>query len=197
MAHHTYHTECLILSARPMGEANRMVAALTRDLGLVHAVARASREGRSKLRYALQGHAHASISLVRGREVWRVVGAVPFGDVLGGSDIGREGREALARVFRLVERLIAGEGGDHAVFETVLGFSSVLRNTDPSSDLVKSAECVAVLRILRSLGYLREDAALEAFAAPDSLAPSVLASFGAVRPRALAHINAALRATHL
>ena len=200
MAHHTYHTDSIILSSRPVGESNRYLSLLTRDLGLVRAVARASREGRSKLRYALQTYARATVSLVRGRETWRVVGAVSEGSALPRTlTHSAEVREIIARVARLVERLIPGEGGDPALFETVdhLASTVCIENERVTREVLASMECIAVLRILRSLGYLGDDAALDPFNGEVPLSLDAAHEFGTLRPRAIARINAALRATHL
>ena len=200
MAHHTYHTDSIVLSSRPVGESNRYLSLLTRDLGLVRAVARASREGRSKLRYALQTYARATISLVRGRETWRVVGAVSEGSALPGSSAETaQAREVVARVARLVERLIPGEGGDPVLFETVSRLASAVSIADErvTGEALASMECIAVLRILRSLGYLGDDAALETFHGEEMLSLDAAHEFTSLRPRAIARINAALRATHL
>lgn len=199
MAHHTYHTDGIVLSSRPVGESNRYLTILTRDLGLVRATARSSREGRSKLRYALQNYARVTVSLVHGQESWRVVGAVSEGSALPRTVRSASARETIARVARLVERLIPGEGGDPTLFETVDRLARVLSSDEPhvTGEVLASMECIAVLRILRSLGYLGDDAALDPFNTEAPLSLDVAHEFGALRARAIARINAALRATHL
>ncbi len=199
MAHHTYHTDGFVLSARPVGESNHYLSILTRDLGLVRATARSSREERSKLRYALQSYARATISLVHGKEMWRIVGAVAAGSILPAAGEHRAlGREIVARVARLLERLIPGEGGDAVLFETVDQLAGIVRADERvSREALANVECIAVLRILRALGYLGDDATLDTFNTPSPFSLDAVVQFDSLRPRAIARINAALRVTHL
>ncbi|HEY4493311.1 MAG TPA: recombination protein O N-terminal domain-containing protein [Candidatus Paceibacterota bacterium] len=75
MSERIYTTRALVLSERASGEASKVFTLFTRELGLVYAYARSVREVRSKLRYNLPLYSHTLVSLVPGREYWRLVGA--------------------------------------------------------------------------------------------------------------------------
>src|SRR3989344_4658930 len=75
MAHHVYDTEGFILGSTPLGEANHLISVLTQELGFIRGFARSSRRENSKLRYALQNLSFVRLSLVRGKEMWRIIGA--------------------------------------------------------------------------------------------------------------------------
>lgn len=75
MAHRIYRTEGIILRAIPAGEADRFFYMFTRECGVVGARAQGVRKTESKLRHGLAPFSHTRADLVRGKQVWRVVGA--------------------------------------------------------------------------------------------------------------------------
>jgi len=75
MAEKVYTTRALVIGERASGEASKVFTLFTRDLGLVQAYARSVREVRSKLRFNLSLHNFSRITLVPGREYWKVIGA--------------------------------------------------------------------------------------------------------------------------
>jgi recombinational DNA repair protein (RecF pathway) len=83
MSYEKYTTEAMVLTQVPRGEHDKVYALYTRDFGLVYARASAVRAEKSKMRYALQSHAHARVSLVRGSRGWRAAGASCHGAGLG------------------------------------------------------------------------------------------------------------------
>src|SRR4051812_15310479 len=81
MAYHIYRTEGIVLRGSPDGESNKYLSVYTRELGLVGATARSVRKAESKLRYGLQEYSISTVSLVRGRDVWRITNAVPISNI--------------------------------------------------------------------------------------------------------------------
>ncbi|MEK7535643.1 MAG: recombination protein O N-terminal domain-containing protein [Patescibacteria group bacterium] len=75
MAEKIYTTEAFVVGERASGEGSKVLTLFTRELGLVYAYARSVRETRSKLRYNLSIYSRTLVSLVPGREYWRLVGA--------------------------------------------------------------------------------------------------------------------------
>jgi len=75
MSERIYTTSALVIGERTSGEASKVFTLFTRELGLVYAYARSVREVRSKLRYNLPLYSFTLVSLVAGREYWRIVGA--------------------------------------------------------------------------------------------------------------------------
>ena len=61
-----------MLSEKSIGEANRIYTIMTRDLGLVRAMATGVRKETSKLRGNIEPFSLASISFVKGKNYWRL-----------------------------------------------------------------------------------------------------------------------------
>src|SRR5678810_1294690 len=111
MSYHIYTTKGLVLSARPVREADRTYAILTRDLGLVRASATGVRKESSKLRGALEPFVISNISLVRGKEYWRITSAEVLRPIPAEAGIGRP--------LALLERLVAREAAHPKLFDTI------------------------------------------------------------------------------
>ena len=75
MSYHIYNTKGIILSEKSLREADRVYSILTRDLGLIRATALGVRKESSKLRGNLEPVGLTTVSLVRGKEYWRVTSA--------------------------------------------------------------------------------------------------------------------------
>lgn len=146
---HKYDTQGIVLSRLNTGEAHTLVTSLTADLGLVRARAQSVRKPGAKLASALTTLAESQLVLVRGREGWRVTGAVlaePWFTRLAT----RSARVCAARVSGLLLRLVVGETQDAELFPILRGFFEAL-STIPE-DQYEAAEILAVVRILSVLG---------------------------------------------
>lgn len=194
--HHIYTTDGYILESRSNGETSKVYSIFTRDLGMVWAKAQGVRLQKSKLKPALQSFSRVRISLVRGREMWRITSA------RAGLNLFREfksrdgGVKMMARVFLIVRRLLAGEEKNVKLFEIIeAGFDFLLSQEFSETDL-RSLEYILVLKILDNLGYRARGASLQTFiASPFSL--DTAASFRPHQRGAALEINAALRESHL
>ena len=71
-----YQTRGIVISRVHTGEANTTIALLTEQVGLVYARAQSLRKPGAKLAHALTTLAESEVVLVRGKEEWRVAGAV-------------------------------------------------------------------------------------------------------------------------
>ena len=144
-----YTTRGIVLARTHVGEANTLVAMLTEDVGLVFARAQSLRKPGAKLAAALATFAESELVLVRGKEGWRVAGAV-----LGENWFQRlpspDTRAAAARVSGLLLRLVAGEAQDSVLFPIVRAF--LISLTDVPPEQREAAEILAVLRLLAALG---------------------------------------------
>lgn len=193
MAYHLYHTEGIVLGSKDTGESNRFYFILTRDLGLVGAVAQGVRELKSKLRGHLAAGSRGAMTFVRGRDVWRLTSA----EEVSGFDRRDHGRlRAALRMAGLVRRLVHGEERDTALYDEVraaLAFVSSLECKEEDRALI---EVVFAVRILAHLGYGEEDEAVGT-ALGGAWGSELL---DATRPhaRTMVHaVNEALRASHL
>jgi DNA repair protein RecO len=197
MAHHTYTTSALVLGLHPYGEDSRVCVLYTKEVGLVHAVAKSIRTVRSKLRCALQTYSSVEVSLVHGREIWRVTGAREiksyyFSDVLTSAQ-----QATTARIFSLTRRLIAGEESHPELFDKLVQGLETLSRPGLSSDYLESIECVVVLQMLHALGYVSEPDHIRVLVSSAFFAEG---SFGALTPlrhELIAHINRGLKAAQL
>lgn len=192
--HSIVATEGLVLAKRTAGEANTLVAILTKDLGLVRASARSARVEQSKLRYGLEALTHGKFSLVRGRYEWKLVGAEHLSrDYLGTSPVHRR---AAGRVARLLLRLIHGEDPTGELYVTVAEGLKCLARAQSDAD-AESIECVLVLRVLAHLGYLPHTPEIIPFIKTDFFSMELTAAVARSRNMLIRAINESLSATGL
>ncbi|PIR46703.1 MAG: DNA repair protein RecO [Candidatus Vogelbacteria bacterium CG10_big_fil_rev_8_21_14_0_10_45_14] len=147
--YHFYNTECFVLGAEDISEGSRLLTLFTRELGLVRVHARSIRVERSKLRSFLQPYSFAEVSLVRGREFWRLTtGGVGFGALILDT---MEKRCALARISALSSRLIVGEERDSSLYEEFFAGTRAL--TRLNQEELRRWELLLMARLLSLLGY--------------------------------------------
>ncbi len=195
--HHLYHTPAFVLNSTSFGEANRSFRIFTKDLGLIQASAQGVRFLKSKLRYSLQDFSYSEITVVRGKEFWRVTGAVKRESLF---EILREDAPMFAvfgRVFALLERLLSGEEKNELLFEYLeeAVHFALLKKRSPES--VRNFEYILVLRILSSLGYLGSSTDALAFVESPYWSDELLQRLNSVVPRILGEINKSLKESHL
>jgi len=151
MSHHIYQTEAFVIDSRPSGEANKIVYLFTKDLGLVVAAAQGVRLLKSKLRYSLQDFSYSKVSLVRGKEMWRLTSAGLVEKLLAKMS---PDSFAFARGLSLVKRLVQGEEKNEALFETLRHAADFLSSREIDQASPEAFEQLLVLRILHTLGYV-------------------------------------------
>ncbi len=187
---HKYETRGLVLARTHTGEANTFVTLLTPDLGLVHARAQSLRKPGAKLAASLATLAESEVVLVRGKEGWRVTGAV-----LDESWFKRvehdDARDRIARVSGLVLRLVAGEAQDTEIFLVMKGFLEALATL--AQDRFEAAEVLVVLRMLAALGFDSGDVSGDA----SDFTPATLSTVMNNRKAYIARINAGIAASGL
>ncbi len=132
----------------PLAEASATLFLLTHEFGLVKARAQGVRKAGAKLASAVQTFNESDMILVRGKDGWRLSGAVLAKDWFAA--LSPVARSRAGRIARLLLRLVHGESNDPAAFYLFRGFLAVLPGlTETEAD---AAETLAALRILRSLG---------------------------------------------
>ncbi len=187
---HKYDTRGIVLSRTPLGEANALVILLTPELGLVYARAQGVRNSGAKLSGALTTLAESNLMLVRGKEGWRIVGALLEENWF--EKIGEfSSRKRAARISGLLVRLVAGEIRDPALFSVVRGFFQAL--TILPNEMHEAAEMLAALRALSVLG-------LDAGQIPgesELFSESLLTSINAERTEYITRINRGIAASGL
>jgi len=179
-----------VLSRSTVGEASSFVTLLTPELGLVRVLAQSVRKPGAKLAAALATFAESSVVLVRGRDGWRLAGAVLEENWFARMQCAAA-RERAARVSGLLLRLVAGEAHDAALFPVMRGFFETLSELPEGAH--EAAEVLAALRVLAALGLDAGEIPGEAsaFTAP------LLATVTLERPSYIARINHGIAASGL
>lgn len=146
---HKYSTSGIVLARTPIREAGMLVTLLTPDLGLVRARAEGVRRSGAKLAHALQTLCEADCMLVRGKEGWRLTGAVLSENRFIGLSV--PSRSRIARVASLLLRLVHGEVDDALLHQEFMAFMEAIPTLLPEE--AEAAETLVVLRLLHQLGF--------------------------------------------
>lgn len=145
---HKYETTALVLARTPLKESAALVTLLSEEFGLVRARAEGLRKPGAKLAHALQTLDRCSVTLVRGKEGWRLSGAILEESWF--KKLSRTERLRAGRVAGLLLRLVHGEANDPSLFVLFTDFLEVLPElTEEAQD---AAEIMTALRILAVLG---------------------------------------------
>lgn len=146
---HRYETRGIVLGRSPLGEANTLVTILTPELGLVRARAQGLRRPGAKLSSALATFAESELTLLRGKEGWRVAGAVLYENwFLRLSE--KESRERASRISGLLLRLVAGESPETRLFTHLRDFLESLSGAPREHR--EPLEILAALSVIEALG---------------------------------------------
>ena len=165
MAYKTYTTDAVVVGSEDRLTADKTIVLLTRDAGLVYARALGVRKERSKLRYGLQDFSCVRVSLVRGKQGWRVIGAERAHNIYF-SVHERAARAALLRIVKLLRRLVRGEEAHPYLYDVVADGLSELAACACSDDYFLT-ERLLIIRVLAALGYVApRPRYAEALAAP-------------------------------
>lgn len=178
-----------------MGEANRLYFLLTRDLGFIKVTAQGVRLSKSKLKGHLQVFSLVKISVVKGKDLWRITNAEA---IVQNGVIKNKGKLAvLFNSSALLLRLVHGEEKNEKLFECVESAYILCRDADLSAEELKNTEILTVLRIMHFLGYIKKAEGLSVFAENTNLTPEILSDFSVKSKIAVSEINRALKETHL
>lgn len=141
--HHIYTTPAFIVHSAPHGEAGKFLLLFTKDFGMIGAVAQGIRLSQSKLRYHVQDFSFCMVSIVRGKEVWRLTGA---------HEIDQKKKTGILhiKILKLLRRLLQGEEKNNKLFEIMKDLYQT--STDHIDHEIM--ECVTILQILNTLGYI-------------------------------------------
>jgi recombinational DNA repair protein (RecF pathway) len=146
---HKYVTRAIVLNRTPTKEAGATITLLTEDLGLIRARAEGLRRSGAKLAHALQTLSEVEATLLRGKETWRLSGAVLVESWFG--KLSPSARLRAGRRASLMLRLVQGEGNDAPLYAVYKEFLETLLSEDES--MHDSAELVATLKSLSLLGH--------------------------------------------
>lgn len=153
MSYATYITDALVCGTYNRSTADRSFALFTRDAGLLYAEAKSVREERSRQRYALQDFSLIRVSLVKGKQTWKV-GSVEAVTNYFSRATSRAKRTSVVRLGRNLRRFIQGEEASPELFDFVIEALEVLIQDDKNHDFIDS---YIELRLLMLLGYVRRE----------------------------------------
>jgi DNA repair protein RecO len=194
MSYHIYTTDGIILKRTTFGEANILLYILTSDLGLIIASARSARLSFSKLRSALQEYTLVSVSVVKGKNGWKVTNVIEKESLF--FDYPTYSRKVLSQIAFVLLKMIPGESPHKDIFQTVRSGFEFLKFL-PEKD-VSSFEILIVLRILNELGYVENGQDVDVFLRDkeewDSL---IIKKVSENKKTIVSIINKALKESHL
>lgn len=191
---HKIFARGVVVRKAPSGEGSARVLLYTDAAGLLWAHAQSAREERSQLRSHLQIGTRGKFSLVKGKDVWRVVGIAETVNVHFALSGRTDAQKTLQRVLLFVRQFVRGEGNDPYFFSVLWGFLDSVVALE--GDQLKDAEHAVVLRMLAALGYVEGGVGVEQFLHPTYDAET-LASFSKDRKAVLAVINEGITASGL
>lgn len=112
MAIEKYVTRAIVLESYDQGEHDKAYKVFTREFGLLVCQAKSVRKLESKLRAHILPRSVSLITLVQGREVWRLVGAE--------SEV--QESPYIHEVATLLKRFVRGEGVHIELYDRIISF---------------------------------------------------------------------------
>ncbi len=153
MSYHTYTTEALVCGSFLHNTADKVFLLFTREMGMLYATAKSVREERSKQRFALQDFSLIRVSLIKGKQGWRV-GSVEAKTNYFSRAENRSSRGSVVLIFKTLRRFIHGEESQPILFDFCL---STLEDIDKISEERSFWDLIVELKILNELGYVDEN----------------------------------------
>jgi recombinational DNA repair protein (RecF pathway) len=145
---HKYVTRAIVLQRFPARESGLMLTLLTEDFGLVRAKAEGLRKSGAKLASALQTLCECDVTFVRGKDGWRLTGALLSENRF--RELSVSARSGAARVAALFLRLMPPDAHEAGFFALYRDFIGELRAQ--SVEEQETAECTTALSLLVMLG---------------------------------------------
>lgn len=184
--HHIYTTPAFVISSTSHGEAGKFLLMFTEDFGMIGAVAQGIRLSQSKLRYHIQDFDYTNISIVRGKEVWRLTGAHEIESKIKPNILH-------IKILKLLKRLLHGEEKNEKLFKII---KNLYENNYNEKDY-DNIECITVLRILNTLGYIRNTDKLNTFLENDLINEEMIKNMNDNKSKVVEVINSALKESQL
>ena len=148
-----YTTDAFIIGENASGEADKIISFFTRELGMIRALAKSVRMSKSKLNASLASGNFLSISLIKGKDIWRLTES----EVKGSMPFPSEEMNFFLRILSLIKKMVHGEEANQPLFEVVEELFFALSSKNLKREFFPTAECVVVVRMLNILGYGREE----------------------------------------
>ena len=185
-----YTTDGLIIESRIFGESNKIYFILTRDFGLIRATAQGVCKVESKQKFGLQTLSFSKISLVKGKEIWKITSAVPVENVFYNLTGQKEKLNLFIRVISLVRKLLVEEEKEPIFFDVVKSLYEFLKTENANNkDKISSAELLTVMKILHASGYLGENKNFGNLLKDDDFSDETINNLKRIKKEMLKEIN--------
>lgn len=185
------------MKSMPFGEANRYFLIFTKEFGLIRATAQGVRLLKSKLRYALVDNSLVNLSLVRGKDLWRITSAEAVVSTQSDFKFHLNEFRLIGRVFSLVLRLVHGEEKNERLFTDLREAVYFLKQNTVSTFQLHNFECILALRLLFDLGYLSGVGDFKTFVSSSEFNLDLISSLDDIKGKAIGEINKSLKASQL
>lgn len=150
MSYQTYITEALVCGSFLQNTADKVFLIFTREAGMLYATAKSVREERSKQRFALQDFTLINVSLIKGKQGWRV-GSVEAEVNYFTISEERLARGSVVALFKTLRRFIHGEEPLPKLFDFCVEALRVISHENRERVFF---DLVIQLKILSMLGYV-------------------------------------------
>ena len=107
-----YTTPAIVVESFEQGENDRVYKLFTRDFGLIMVSAKSIRKTESKLRMHIKPRGISLVTLVKGKEIWRLVGA----------EEKKFKNKFIHDVTEIIKRFIRGEGEHKSLYDRLIIF---------------------------------------------------------------------------
>jgi DNA repair protein RecO (recombination protein O) len=193
--YHKHHTKGLVIQGKGDGSDSRRVYLFTEELGLLSARVQGARNIGSKLRMGVQDFSFGEFSLIHSKVGWKMVGVrvdKNFFEMLRPSPkkVG-----IMGNVLNLIKKILGEEEVNINLFATTINFLEFMAVAQ--EDQLSLAECLVLLRILNSLGYMRHDPEFGLPLASSEIDQNFLKQIAPRRLKMIELINESLKATNL
>lgn len=150
MSYTTYTTDALVCGTWSRNTADRSYLFFTREAGMLYAEARSAREERSKQRFALQDFSLVRVSLIKGKNSWKV-GSIESKRNYFMNAESKEARGSVVSTVRFLRRFFSGEQAVPVLFDYVVEALTLLVQESEQREFIEKSVQV---HILLDLGYV-------------------------------------------
>jgi DNA repair protein RecO len=192
-----YTTKAIILKSFSFAEADKSYEILTRDFGVIFADARGVRKIESKLKHKLLEFNDCEVSLVKGKERWRISNVESGFNFFNLLKDKKESLSVFKRIISLSRRLVPESEKNEHFFDILRnGAIFLIENNLQGKDLL-NFECIAVLKILHCLGYLGQSPDFLFFVNSPVFDNRLIFEMSEKREEAILAINTSIKESHL
>jgi len=196
MSYHIYTTKGIILRERALKEADKSVKILTKNLGVVNAIATGARKGSSKRSSALTELSLGKFSLVRGKKDWRLTNAELDINVYATLKNNKKLLHSIVQPLSLVEKLVQGEEKNKSLYEILEESIEFAISNKLTEEEIKYFEIFTVAKLLGELGYLNKEDAGAIFTR-EKITKELLQTVAKSKTQLIRAINKGIRASGL